>query len=128
MDHILCDSELAPQLFKLIDDKLQETRKALEDTRNEKDAIQAELLRLQAVQATAGSEGSAQEDLKNTRKMLTNELEMNQRLQGENADLRGLLEGCRTAETEGTSRQDAMDASAGCPGTGCEVRTGSVRT
>ena len=33
MDRLICDLELAPQLFKLVDDKLQETRRALEETK-----------------------------------------------------------------------------------------------
>lgn len=49
MEHLIHDPELVPGLFKLLDDKLQETRRVLEQTRKEKEELEAQLLSLQTV-------------------------------------------------------------------------------
>lgn len=88
MDRLICDPELAPQLFKLVDDKLQETRRALEETKRDNELLRSELSRLQTVHPEPGAG-----ELEIMSRRFTEALDTNRQLQGENADLRSLLEG-----------------------------------
>ncbi|GJE94318.1 hypothetical protein PsYK624_104870 [Phanerochaete sordida] len=114
MDNLIRDPELAPQLFAVVNNNLQETRRALEAMKQDNDNLRAEVSRLQAAQVLKVDEATL-EELQNVHRKLDEALETNQQLRGENSDLRSILAGWREKEQEENGADSGpASGAAGC--------------
>ncbi|GJE94326.1 hypothetical protein PsYK624_104950 [Phanerochaete sordida] len=93
MDDLVRDNpEMAPQLLRMLNDKLQASLRALADTQQANEALRAEVARLEA-QAGGSGHGAQSAELQDLGEALERECERSRRLSDENADLRALYEG-----------------------------------